>query len=215
MPIGFTGMVTIPEDAPPGTYEFICDVPAHAAAGMVGTITVDPNAIVPGGQADDATPVASPGASPSAARPEAGASPAAASPAAATPAAASPEAATPEGATPEAASPEAASPAAGGAAAGDVAQAVRLEGFDIGWRTPDQAGPQVTLNVAPGQTIELVNVGAAPHNLQVDGLGINEDMPVGYSGTVTVPEDAQPGEYEFICNVPGHSVIMYGTMVVQ
>src|SRR5918999_281225 len=45
---------------------------------------------------------------------------------------------------------------------------VRLEAYDIGWRTADQPGPQVDLTVPPGATIELVNVGAAPHNFGID-----------------------------------------------
>lgn len=170
MPVGYTGQITIPADAAPGEYEFICNVPGHAAARMVGIIIIDPNAAVPGGEGETASP---------------------------------------------AASPEAASPAAGGETAGDVVQTVRLEGYDIGWQTADQAGPQVTLTVTPGQTIELVNVGVGPHNFQADDLGINVDMPVGYSGSITIPADAQPGEYAFVCNVPGHAPIMFGVLVVQ
>ena len=168
MPVGFSGTVTIPADAAPGTYEFICNVPGHAAAGMVGTITIDPNA-----GANTGAPSGSPAASP------------------------------------------AAPPAAGGEEA-PTAEAVRLEGYDIGWRTADQEGPQVELTVAPGTVIELANVGAAPHNFQAEDLGINEDMPVGYQGSVTIPADAAPGTYEFICNVPGHAPAgMVGTITIQ
>lgn len=39
MASGQTQTVTI--NAPAGTYDFICDVPGHAAAGMVGTLTVE------------------------------------------------------------------------------------------------------------------------------------------------------------------------------
>jgi azurin len=47
MPPGFTGTVTIPADAAPGTYDFLCAVPGHGAI-MFGTITVDPDAAAGG-----------------------------------------------------------------------------------------------------------------------------------------------------------------------
>ena len=118
----------------------------------------------------------------------------------------------------EAAEEEGAAADAGGGeqAGGGATQSVRLEGYDIGWRTADQEGPEVALTLAPGATIELANVGAAPHNFQAEDLGINEDMPVGYQGSVTIPADAAPGTYEFICNVPGHAAAgMVGTLVIQ
>ncbi len=37
---GETVTALIPADAAPGTYEFICNIPGHAEAGMVGTLTV-------------------------------------------------------------------------------------------------------------------------------------------------------------------------------
>jgi plastocyanin len=152
MPVGFTGSVTIPADAPPGEYRFICAVPGHAAI-MFGTLTVDPT-LTP---ADGTAPT------------------------------------------------ETAAPAG----------SVRLEGFDIGWRTDDQPGPQVELTVRPGATIELVNVGAGSHSFRVDALGIAQDMPVGFRGWIAVPSDAAPGRYEFICDVPGHAPAgMTGVLVV-
>lgn len=36
---GASGTITI--NLPAGTYEFICDVPGHAASGMIGTLTVE------------------------------------------------------------------------------------------------------------------------------------------------------------------------------
>jgi nitrite reductase (NO-forming) len=35
---GETGQATI--NAPAGTYDFVCNIPGHSAAGMVGTLTV-------------------------------------------------------------------------------------------------------------------------------------------------------------------------------
>ena len=34
--------------------------------------------------------------------------------------------------------------------------------------------------------------------------------------TVTIPADAEPGEYQFYCSVPGHAQAgMVGTLVIQ
>jgi glucose/arabinose dehydrogenase len=40
IPPGETVTVQIPADAAPGTYDFICSIPGHAEAGMVGTLTI-------------------------------------------------------------------------------------------------------------------------------------------------------------------------------
>jgi hypothetical protein len=125
---------------------------------------------------------------------------------------ASPEAA--PGATP-AASPVA-SPEATPAASPPATQAVQLEAWDIGWRTADQPGPQVELTVAPGTTIAIVNTGVGQHNFDLSALGIFVDLPPGGSGEAVIPADTPPGEYEFICNIPGHATAgMRGTLIVQ
>lgn len=86
---GETNEVVI--NAPPGTYEFYCNVPGHKEAGMVGTLTVSAEAAPPAAattEAARATPSA-PGATPAAAAPAAtpvGTTPVASGAAAATPA---------------------------------------------------------------------------------------------------------------------------------
>ena len=85
----------------------------------------------------------------------------------------------------------------------------------IGWRTDEQPGPQVNLTVAPGTVIELNNAGAAPHTFSAPDFGIDQDMPPGFTGTVTIPAEAAPGTYDFLCAVPGHGVIMFGTITVD
>lgn len=155
MPVGEPAEAMIPADAKPGEYEFVCNIPGHAEAGMVGKLIVQ----------------------------EAGA------------------AAAPAG---EGAAPPAADAPAGGAAA-----PVTVDGYDIGWT-------QTEVTVAPGATINLVNSGAAGHNFEVTELGINVDMPVGETVSATVPADAKPGTYDFICNIPGHAEAgMVGTLTIQ
>lgn len=62
-------------------------------------------------------------------------------------------------------------------------------------------------------TIELPNLGAAPHNFSIDELGISVDLAPGATESVVI--NAPPGEYVFYCNVPGHREAgMVGTLVV-
>lgn len=72
------------------------------------------------------------------------------------------------------------------------------------------------LTVAPGDTLEYVNDGGIFHDFVVDELGIDAEAEVGESTTFTIPEDAEPGEYEFYCSVPGHAEAgMVGTLIVE
>lgn len=73
---------------------------------------------------------------------------------------------------------------------------------------------QTEITAAPGDTIQVVNAGFLEHNFTVDELGIAQDLtqePV----TITIPEDAAPGKYEFYCSVPGHREQgMVGTLTI-
>jgi len=54
-------------------------------------------------------------------------------------------------------------------------------------------------------TIESENVSDVPHNIAVDGGGVDEEGEVVQDGgTSTVEVELEPGEYEFYCSVPGH-----------
>ncbi len=71
------------------------------------------------------------------------------------------------------------------------------------------------VTVQAGDSIEVVNAGVSQHNFVVEELGIEQDLtaePV----SITIPEDAAPGEYEFICSIPGHAENgMVGTLIVE
>ncbi|HYH12721.1 MAG TPA: c-type cytochrome [Thermomicrobiales bacterium] len=89
--------------------------------------------------------------------------------------------------------------------------AVALEALDpYDWSESD-------LTVKPGDTISVVNSGTLQHDFTVDELSISEDLPTdGSEVLITIPEDAEPGEYEFYCSVPGHREGgMYGTLVIE
>jgi plastocyanin len=67
---------------------------------------------------------------------------------------------------------------------------------------PDQ------VEVASGPvTFEVTNDGEAPHNLEIEGEGVEEVLPEdlqgGQSGTLEV--DLQPGTYEMYCPVGDHA----------
>ena len=64
-------------------------------------------------------------------------------------------------------------------------------------------------------TIELTNDSSVPHNVEVEGNGVEEesDTVTGESTSLTV--DLQPGTYDFYCAVPGHREAgMEGTLTV-
>lgn len=87
--------------------------------------------------------------------------------------------------------------------------AIQLEALDpYAWSTEE-------ITVKPGDTIEVVNAGVSQHDFTVDEWGISEVLssePV----TITIPDDAAPGEYEFYCSVPGHREGgMVGTITVE
>jgi plastocyanin len=75
-----------------------------------------------------------------------------------------------------------------------------------------------TLDARAGQvTIEMDNPSTVPHNVSVEGRGVNEEgRTVGQGGTSTVTADLQAGEYDFYCSVAGHREGgMEGTLTVR
>ncbi len=51
------------------------------------------------------------------------------------------------------------------------------------------------------------------HTFTVESLGIDEEVPAGVDRRVVI--DAEPGRYEFICDVEGHEEDMKGTLTVR
>ena len=100
---------------------------------------------------------------------------------------------------------------AGGEAAGGGggATAVSLTEFAI-----DPANPRVE---AGQVTFSVTNDGSAPHALEIEGNGVEEETEVlegGGSAELTV--DLEPGEYEWYCPVGNHAAQgMEGTLTVE
>ncbi len=97
------------------------------------------------------------------------------------------------------------------AATGAPAEAIMIEASDDFRFNPSE------VEVAPGQTVTLHNVGFAQHNLVVDEWGIETELLNNdQTGDVVIPDDAEVGStVEFYCSVPGHKESgMVGTFTV-
>jgi plastocyanin len=70
----------------------------------------------------------------------------------------------------------------------------------------------------PGQLeIDSPNESSVPHNIALEGNGVNEEGPVVQGGDVsTIDVDVQAGEYTFFCTVTGHRAAgMEGKLTVE
>ena len=71
---------------------------------------------------------------------------------------------------------------------------------------------------SPGPlTINTKNAASVPHNVAIQGGGIDEVGPVVQGGkTSTIKVSVKPGKYPFLCTVPGHAAAgMKGTLTVK
>jgi plastocyanin len=69
-----------------------------------------------------------------------------------------------------------------------------------------------SLTVSAGDSLEVSNDGANPHNISIEGTDIDEDVDPGQSTSVMI--DAEPGEYTMFCEFH-RSGGMEGTVTVQ
>ena len=53
-------------------------------------------------------------------------------------------------------------------------------------------------------TIELTNDSSVPHNVEIEGNGVEEESDTVTGDTTSVTVDLESGTYDFYCNVPGH-----------
>ena len=98
----------------------------------------------------------------------------------------------------------------GGGGGGGETVAVTETDFAI-----DPANPTVQAGTV---TFEVTNDGAAPHNLEVEGQGVeavlDQDLAAGESGTLEV--ELEPGTYEWYCPVGDHAAQgMEGELTVE
>jgi len=76
---------------------------------------------------------------------------------------------------------------------------------------------QTELTAAAGEvTIEFTNESGIPHNVEVEGNGVEEVSETISEGSTSLTLTLEPGEYEFYCAVPGHREGgMEGTLTVE
>jgi plastocyanin len=77
---------------------------------------------------------------------------------------------------------------------------------------------KTTLEAPAGKvTIEMTNPSPVPHDIAIEGNGVDvTGEVVSDGGTSTVSADLQPGTYTFYCSVDGHEAAgMKGTLTVQ
>jgi plastocyanin len=81
----------------------------------------------------------------------------------------------------------------------------------------DLSFDQTELHAAAGEvTIELTNDSGIPHNVEVEGNGVEEVSETITEGSTSLTLTLEPGEYEFYCAVPGHREGgMEGTLTVE
>jgi plastocyanin len=65
-------------------------------------------------------------------------------------------------------------------------------------------------------TITLVNESTMPHNVAIEGNGVDEVSDTITESTTELTVTLEPGEYTFYCAVPGHRAAgMEGTLTVE
>ncbi len=81
----------------------------------------------------------------------------------------------------------------------------------------DLSFDQTELTAAAGEvTVELMNDSGIPHNVEIEGNGVEEVSETISEGSTSMTLTLEPGEYEFYCAVPGHREGgMEGTLTVE
>jgi plastocyanin len=65
-------------------------------------------------------------------------------------------------------------------------------------------------------TVELMNDSGIPHNVEIEGNGVEEVSETITEGSTSLTLDLEAGEYTFYCAVPGHREGgMEGTLTVE
>jgi len=109
----------------------------------------------------------------------------------------------------ESATPEGATPAAEGEGSGEAVATIEAQD-PYSWSVTE-------VTVKPGDTIAVIPSGGLQHDFSIDEFGIEEVLEPGADAVmITIPEDAEPGDYRFYCSVLGHAQSgMVGTLTVE
>ena len=109
-------------------------------------------------------------------------------------------------------STEASTTASGGGGGGGASSTVDLSETEYKITPSDPSVKSGTV------TFDVKNTGTVPHNIEIEGNGIEEQgtdtITPGSTGKVTV--DLKPGTYEMYCSIDGHRDLgMEGEITVQ
>ena len=76
---------------------------------------------------------------------------------------------------------------------------------------------QTELTAPAGEvTIQLMNDSGTPHNVEIEGNGVEETSETITEGMTELTVTLEPGEYEYYCAVDGHKDAgMEGTLTVE
>jgi plastocyanin len=74
-----------------------------------------------------------------------------------------------------------------------------------------------TLRAEEGRiTIELTNEAPIPHDISVEGNGVEQSSPTAITSTTSIALDLESGTYTFYCSVANHREAgMEGTLTVE
>jgi plastocyanin len=98
----------------------------------------------------------------------------------------------------------------GGGGAGETLKLTADPEGNLSWEPTE-----LSANAGP-VTIELDNPSPVPHNVAVEGNGVDEVSDTVSDSTTSVTADLQAGEYTYYCDVPGHrDAGMEGTLTVE
>jgi plastocyanin len=85
---------------------------------------------------------------------------------------------------------------------------------DLAIKTENMAFSQKELFSDSEQvTLHLSNNDLWWHTFTIDELGVNLVVPMGAEREITF--SAEPGEYQYYCNIPGHEGAMHGTLIIS
>src|SRR3954447_20814785 len=73
-----------------------------------------------------------------------------------------------------------------------------------------------TLSAKAGNvTLTLDNPSQTPHEIVLQGKGVDESTDTITDSTVSLTADLKAGSYQYFCDVPGHKATMNGVLTVK
>ncbi|HEX6988589.1 MAG TPA: cupredoxin domain-containing protein [Bacillota bacterium] len=76
---------------------------------------------------------------------------------------------------------------------------------------------EISVSAGEEVTIQLVNKDSTVHNFSIEALNVHSgEVAAGETKEITFTAPSEPGEYEILCDIPGHAAGgMVATLVVN